>query len=215
MNYAEQRSPTRNLTGIGLVVLLHVLLGYALVTGLAKKVVDIVKAPLEVKVIEETAKPPPPPDLPPPPPKLLAPPPPFIPPPEITVAQPPPPAPTISVTTSEPPPAPQTIAPVQAPVQATAPPAPPAPRTAAAVCPNVQAVAQAVKYPREAQLDGLQGEVTLELTIAANGQIKDVAVVKSSNRVFNRSAVSAAQQLECKGLGQDIKVSWVVGFKLN
>src|SRR5256885_4487152 len=58
----------------------HVLLIYALVHGLARKIVEVVRAPLETKIIEEVKRPPqeqPPP--PPPPPKLATPPPPFIP----------------------------------------------------------------------------------------------------------------------------------------
>src|SRR6476620_2392230 len=108
MNFSRrQADPRRHLVGIGFVILLHAIIIYALVSGLAKKVVDVVRAPIETKVIEEIKKPPPPPEIVvPPPPKLKAPPPPFIPPPEIQIATPPPPAPTITATTQTPPPAP-------------------------------------------------------------------------------------------------------------
>src|SRR5215471_18077305 len=84
------------------VVALHIALGYALVTGLARKVVEVIKQPLETKIIEEMKKPPP--DAPPPPPpKLATPPPPFIPPPEINIQAPIQIAPTITtVTTTKP-----------------------------------------------------------------------------------------------------------------
>ncbi|MFD2271229.1 hypothetical protein ACFS07_09110 [Undibacterium arcticum] len=85
-----RETPQKNLTGITVVVLLHVFfIVYALVTGLARKVVEVIKQPIETKIIEEIKPPPPPPDkpLPPPPPKVLAPPPPFIPPPEVQVQQ--------------------------------------------------------------------------------------------------------------------------------
>ena len=93
MNFAQQQNdPRRRLIGFGAVLLFHLLVVYALVSGLAKKVVDVVRAPIETKVIEEIKKPPPPPEVVvPPPPKLEAPPPPFIPPPEIQIATPPPP----------------------------------------------------------------------------------------------------------------------------
>ena len=109
MDFSQtQRDPTRKLIGIGAVVLFHILIVYALITGLARKVVEVVKGPIEVKVIEEVIKkPPPPPEVLPPPPKMAAPPPPFIPPPEINIAPPPTPAPTITAVTPEPPPAPQ------------------------------------------------------------------------------------------------------------
>ena len=134
MDFSQtQRDPTRRFIGFGAVLLFHIILVYALITGLARKVVEVVKGPIEVKVIEEVIKkPPPPPELLPPPPKLQAPPPPFIPPPEINIQPPPTPAPTITAVTPEAPPAPQ--APV---IAAPAPaPAPPAVQSAAVVCPN-------------------------------------------------------------------------------
>ena len=115
----EQRSWGKHAPSIALVAILHIAIGYALVTGLARKVVEVIKAPLETKIIEEIKKPPP--DVPPPPPpKLAAPPPPFIPPPEINIQVPviaPPPTIT-TVTTTPPPPGPPPV---------IAPPAPPAP----------------------------------------------------------------------------------------
>src|SRR6187200_1057385 len=111
MNFAQQQNdPRRRVIGFGAVLLFHLLIVYALVSGLAKKVVDVVRAPIETKVIEEIKK---------------APPPPFIPPPEIQIATPPPPQPTITATTPTPPPAPVVIAPAPPPVAAPAPPAPP------------------------------------------------------------------------------------------
>ena len=109
MDFSQtQRDPTRRFVGLGAVLIFHIILVYALITGLARKVVEVVKGPIEVKVIEEVIKkPPPPPELLPPPPKLQAPPPPFIPPPEINIQPPPTPAPTITAVTPEAPPAPQ------------------------------------------------------------------------------------------------------------
>ena len=57
MNFAQQQAdPGRRIVGFGAVLLFHALLVYALVTGLAKKVVDVVRAPIETKVIEEIKK---------------------------------------------------------------------------------------------------------------------------------------------------------------
>ena len=75
MNFAEsQRNPGKHPTGLIIVVIMHVLLAYALVSGLAKKVVDKVMV-TETKVVDAPPPPPPPPpkDLPPPP-KNLPPP---------------------------------------------------------------------------------------------------------------------------------------------
>ena len=53
MDFAQhQRNPARHLVGVGGVILLHVVIIYALITGLARKVVEVVKGPIDVKVIE-------------------------------------------------------------------------------------------------------------------------------------------------------------------
>jgi hypothetical protein len=71
--------------------------------GLARKVVEVIKAPIETKIIEEIKKPPP--DTPPPPPpKLAAPPPPFIPPPEVNIQVPVADRATITTVQTTPPP---------------------------------------------------------------------------------------------------------------
>jgi len=89
MDFSEQGQSPKKFTGLAIVVFLHVVIVYALLTGLARKVVEVMAKPVETKLIEEV-KPPPPPDLPPPPPpKMVAPPPPFIPPPEVQVQVPP------------------------------------------------------------------------------------------------------------------------------
>ena len=60
MDYAErERNPVKHLPSITMVVILHLVIGYALVTGLARRVVEVMKAPLETKIIEEIKKPPP------------------------------------------------------------------------------------------------------------------------------------------------------------
>ncbi|TXH53506.1 MAG: energy transducer TonB, partial [Burkholderiaceae bacterium] len=63
MNFGQrQRDPTKHFVGIAAVILFHGFVAYALITGLAKKVIDVVRAPIETKVIEEVKKPPPPPE---------------------------------------------------------------------------------------------------------------------------------------------------------
>ena len=216
MDFAQQqRDPTRHLIGIGAVVLLHVLVVWALVSGLARKVVEVVKGPIEVKVIEEIIKkPPPPPEVVPPPPKVQAPPPPFIPPPEINIAPPPTTAPTITAVTKDAPPSPQ--APViqkvpESPVATAA----PAVRSAQIACANYREVMSSIVYPREALKDGIEGDVVIEFTVGAAGQIKDVVIKSSSNRVFNRSSMSVVSQLQCQSGGQDIRVQAPISFKIR
>lgn len=203
-NYAQQqRDPRKHLIGLSAVIIFHALLIYALANGLARKVVDALKAPLTVNVIEEI-KPlpvPPPPKTALPPPKLSAPPPPFVPPVEVAVATP---APAPVITTS------------RAPVE-SAPLAPPAPPVvnAAVACPNYAAVRSQVPYPRQAERLGLSGDVVIEFTVSGNGQIKDVTVVRSSHNVFTQAATQAVGQLNCIGQGHDIRVRVPFGFRLE
>ncbi|HET9581010.1 MAG TPA: energy transducer TonB [Usitatibacter sp.] len=191
MDYAQQqRSWGKHLPSIALVALLHIALGYALVTGLARRVVEVIKQPIETKIIEEIKKPPP--DVPPPPPpKLAAPPPPFIPPPEINIQVPQVQTqPTITtVTTERPPPGPPPVIAPPAPV--AAPPAPAAPpvrkefKAAYRVDPQ---------FPREALRQGINGRVVAHVYVAPNGNVTDVKIISSTSRIFDREVVRALSQ---------------------
>ena len=186
MDYASsQRSFGKHAPSILMVLGLHLLIGYALVTGLARKVVEVIKAPLETKIIEEIKKPPP--DTPPPPPpKLAAPPPPFIPPPEINIqAPPPPPTQTITtVSTAPPPPGPPPVsAPVVAPPQ-------PAVRREYKAAYRVDPV-----YPRQAQRDGTSGRVIAHVVVQPNGSVTEVRIISANPpRVFDREVIRALSQ---------------------
>ena len=220
MNFAQrQADPRRHIVGMTVVVLFHVLVVYALVTGLAKRVVDVIRAPIETKVIEEIKRPPPPPEVVlPPPPKLEAPPPPFIPPPEIQIATPPPPAPTITATTPPPPPAPVVIAPAPPPVVAAAPApvAPPAPVSAGVVCSNYQSVMGDVAYPREAQRAGIEkGEALIQFTLSPTGEVKDIKVIRASHQIFARNSMRIVGEYKCQGQGREVTVQVPFGYKLQ
>jgi protein TonB len=194
-----------------IVILFHVFVVYALVTGLAKKVVDVVRAPIETKVIEEIKKPPPPPEVVlPPPPKLEAPPPPYIPPPEVQIATPPPPQPTISVAASPTPPAPVNITPTP-PVAAA--PAPRAPTMAIGVACATQV--QPI-MPAKAIRDGINGSVRARATIKG-GKVIAVEIVSSQPRgVFDAAVRNAMMQYGCSGAGdEEIKADQSFDFKLE
>jgi protein TonB len=85
------------------------------------------------------------------------------------------------------------------------------------VCPDYKAAIQkSLVYPREALLDGIQGQVVLTFTVTASGQVKDVAIKSSSNRVFNRAALAAVRQVSCAGQGQDVVgVELPLDFTIN
>lgn len=217
MNFSQrQADPRRHLVGLTVVILFHVFVVYALVTGLAKKVVEVVRAPIETKVIEEIKKPPPPPEVVvPPPPKMEAPPPPYIPPPEVQIATPPPPAPTITATSPTPPVAPTVITPIAPPVTAPAPPAP-AVVSAAVVCSNYSTVMGDTAFPKDAIRQGLEkGDATVVFTLSSAGEVKNVMVERASHAIFGRASVRVVNEFKCQGQGRDVQVRVPFSFKLE
>jgi len=73
-----------------------------------------------------------------------------------------------------------------------------------------------IVYPRQALLDGVEGEVLIEFTVTASGEIKNVEIKSSSNRIFNRAALNAVQSgLNCQGQGQEVRVQAPVSFKIR
>jgi protein TonB len=167
MSYAQPRPSGKRATALIAVGVFHVLLVYALIHGLARKVVEVVSAPLETKIIEEVKRPPAEQPPPPPPPKLATPPPPFIPPPEVQVQVPVQPPPTITAVAPTPPPAP--IAPPGVPVAPA--------RTAAVVdargCPKPT-------YPPASIRANETGSVVLNFLIDVDGKVLESKVERSS-----------------------------------
>lgn len=212
MDYRFQpQDPSRRFKGIVIVVVLHALLGYALVSGLARKGLNFVKKPLEAVVIQEVIIPPPPP--PPPPkkiekpvvmPKLDAPPPPYVPPPDV--------APQVTSTApvivamATPPPAPVVIAP----------PPPPAPvvtgpkrTTIGVACPTQVAP----EMPRKALQDGIEGVVKAQIHIKG-GVIQDVTIL-SGPRVFHAAVKAAMMQYTCVTDGGEVVATQEFNFKVE
>ncbi|MCX8004606.1 MAG: TonB family protein [Burkholderiaceae bacterium] len=72
-----------------------------------------------------------------------------------------------------------------------------------------------IQYPREALLDGIEGEVLIEFTVTAGGQVRDPVIKSSSHRVFNRISLAAVGRLQCQGQGQDIRVQAPISFKIR
>lgn len=201
MNFAQDKGGSSRLTGLGLVVLVHVLIIGALASGLATKIKEAVKGPIDVKVVEEKVKPPPPPEkVIPPPPDIKAPPPPFVPPPEVVVTAPPPPTPAVAVQSTTPPPA-QEFRPNPAPT----PPAPPAPptnkvRSAIGTCtkmgkPEMPALNWSGNASYKATFTVKAGKIT-EISLATLRGAND----RKADRALKNAITSAlAETYECPG----------------
>jgi len=212
MDYRFQtRDPSRRLKGIVIVVVLHAFLGYALVSGLARKGLNFVKKPLEAVVIQEVIIPPPPP--PPPPkkiekplvtPKLDAPPPPYVPPPDV--------APQVSsnapsiVSVATPPTAPAVIAPPPPPTPVTI---GPKRTTIGVACPTQVAP----EMPRKALQDGTEGVVKAQIHIKG-GVIQDVTIL-SGPRVFHAAVKAAMMQYTCVTDGGEVVATQEFNFKVE
>jgi protein TonB len=191
MDFSEHGHDRGNkFTGITVVVVIHALLIYALVNGLGKSLIAVIKeAPIETKVIEEVKPPPPPPDAPPPPPKLAAPPPPFIPPPEVQVATPPSPNAISAVSNVQPPH--QDMHPQTAAVKPT-----PGPSTTKAVYDPASCKPE---YPRNSLRNEEQGVSRVVITVGADGKVLDSQVAKSSGfRALDVAAKNAFSQCAFK-----------------
>jgi len=159
MAYADQQMSSSKAVSIVLVILIHIGLGYALVTGLAynavRKVVtqlDVIDIQEEEEVIEEPEEPPPP-----PPDKPIEPPPVTLPPPKVDL--PPPPAAPVFV--PEPPPPP--------PQRAN-----PEPRN------NPGRWATTNDYPSRALREDREGTTRFRVTVNAKGRVESCQVTASS-----------------------------------
>ncbi|MCX7242103.1 MAG: energy transducer TonB [Burkholderiales bacterium] len=176
--------------GLGLVIAVHVLVVWMLVSGTAQKGLKFLKKPMEAVVIQEVIIPPLPPIPLPPPPKEVRPPQPnaprvetplpFVPVPEVAAQTQS--APPTMAANPAPPPAPPVIAPAPAPVVES--------RMAhiasleGEYILKVRTMLHSTKrYPtgRQASQQRPQGKVKLWFTLSRHGVLLDVGVLESSN----------------------------------
>jgi len=172
-NYAaRQRHPRQHGLGLALVVLLHLLLLWAIQSGLALVVTQKAKVVVDAVLLTEDKPAIPPPPAPknlPPPPKTAPPPPAYVPPVETPVAVP---------------------APANAIAAVSTPPAPPAPVAPAAPGPRAEPVRKAAvvnaahcekpEYPSASRRLEEEGTVHLRFLVGADGKVIQSEVEKSS-----------------------------------
>lgn len=173
MAYADQQMSGNKITALIVVAILHVALGYALVTGLAYEAYKKVKEVTSAVNIEEEK----PPELPPPPPPPKdAPPPPIVaPPPAITL-----PAPTQQldvVQHAEPPPPPQ---PAYTPPPQPQPPAPRFTPKTAVPKGNPGNWATSNDYPSRALREEREGSSGFRVSVGTDGKVTSCEITRSS-----------------------------------
>jgi protein TonB len=203
MSYLEQKPiSTRQLWAWGAVLLLHVFLGYALISGLAVKVVQSVVKEIETVQIEDAA---PPPDEPPPPPPKMEDIPPYVPPPEVRIETAAPPPPTIQTQTQIATPEPPRV------VQQVAPPAPPAPPPEPKrVTTRAEPIARTFEvreddYPPASLRAEEEGVTGVSVVIGTDGRVKSCEVVQSSghSRLDARACEIAQRRWRFKPATED------------
>jgi len=216
MAYADQQMSGNKIIAIIIVALIHLALGYALVTGLAysafKKAVErVTTVDIEEPEPEEEPPPPPPDEVQPPP--IVAPPPPInlstTPPVVETVITPPPPAPVIPIA--------RPVAP---------PPPPPAPSKARGATPDGLARWSAriqEQYPPRAVRDEIEGRVGVRVTVGSNGRVADCSVSSSSgSSILDEAACSGMRNyarfnpaLDAAGNPTNGSYSTTIVYQLN
>ena len=196
-----EKNSAKKLTGIGVVVFLHILVGLVLMAGMAKDIIKPTEQPVELMIIQDI-KPPepePPKETPPEPPKILE-----------KVAQVPEVKPVekvVPVQKTLPTPTQPTTVAVPTPVAASPSPSPvaaPAPVVAAAPAPapppagvtrgvsQGEAGCKRPDYPRDALMNEEQGEVLISVYVNTSGKVQDAKVKKSSgSRALDRAASKA------------------------
>ena len=196
-----EKNSAKKLTGIGVVVFLHILVGLVLMAGMAKDIIKPTEQPVELMIIQDI-KPPepePPKETPPEPPKIVE-----------KVAQVPEVKPVekvVPVQKTLPTPTQPTTAAVPTPVAASLSPSPvaaPAPVVAAAPAPapppagvtrgvsQGEAGCKRPDYPRDALMNEEQGEVLISVYVNTTGKVQDAKVKKSSGRrALDRAASKA------------------------
>ena len=215
MAYADQGMSTNRIIAIVIVVLIHLALGYTLVTGLAysatKKIIE------RVTTVDIEEPEPEPEEPPPPPPDEVMPPPPVAPPPPINVSVAPPPIQTVTT-----PPPPRPVIPIAAP-----PPAPPPPPSQArGVRPDGQgrwAARIQQNYPSRAVRDGTEGTVGVTVTVNAEGRVSACSVTSSSgSSILDQAACSGMERYArfdpaLNDAGNPISASWStrIVYQLN
>lgn len=178
------------IVAIIIVGIIHVVIGWLLISGLAISAVKTVVERVTTVDIEEPEPPEPEEEPPPPEPQEVVPPPPVAPPPPINIAPAPPP---IQTQPTIPPPAPPALI-IPPPAPVAAPPPPPS-LARGATTRNERRWASRIQenYPSRALREEIEGTVGVRVTVTTNGRAANCQVTSSSGS-------SILDQAACRGM---------------
>jgi protein TonB len=191
MAYADQQMSNSRIASIIIVALIHVAVGYGLISGLAISAVKQVVERVTTVDIEEP-EPEPEEELPPPPDQEVAPPPPVAPAPPISIAPAPP---QIRTQANIPPPAPP--ARIVPPPAAPAPPPPPPSRARGAERDGMNRWAARIQnnYPARAVRQEIEGNVGVSVVVGPDGRVTQCSVTGSSGSdILDEAACDGMQR---------------------
>lgn len=219
----ESSAPSRRIKVLLIVIALHVVIGYALLSGMDRREVAAVNKPLQAVIIQEVTIPPPPapaqparqkPEAPKPKPAAVTTPLPTprepIPSAMPQAPSPPPAANAELAPTSPPPTTPAT------PHTPSVPSSPATPRMVAAAKPDIHIACpkqSAPTMPRQALRDGTQGVVKAQAVIR-DGAVREVTIL-SGPSVFHPAVRKAMMQYECTQSPAEIVVTQDFNFKFE
>ena len=194
MAYADQQMSGNRVVAIIIVALIHIALGYALITGLAYEAATKVLERVTTIDVEEPP-PPEPEDEPPPPPEPdAAPPPPVAPPPPINIAPAPPPPPAVDKARGA------------------------TPKGQSGWARRIQE-----NYPRKAEREGIEGSVGVSVVVTPDGRVGGCTVTRSSGSSDLDAAACDGMTryarfnpaLDSAGNGIPDKYATTIQYKLN
>ena len=71
-----------------------------------------------------------------------------------------------------------------------------------------------MKYPAAARAAGIQGDVLIDFTVSANGDVKNITVKSTPNPDFDNEAIETVRKFKCNSPGRDVQVRVPFAFKL-
>jgi periplasmic protein TonB len=209
----REQSIGKSASRLGFVVGVHVILGTALIATL-NRAPSVSIAPPSISVLNPA---PPPKPIPPETPReitkanLSTVMPVFVPPVVFAIENPPVADPVFTTTTPTTPSDDRDLSPAKTDGAAVAPIA----ANLGIACPNAAQVQGNMRYPAQAVREGIEGDVIVRFVVAGAGEIKNVTIISSSNRIFNNVVTQAVQQFGCRGQGQDVVVEAPFTFRLK